>query len=69
MATVSGKGSTRKPFKMPLIKFMDPSDPIYLDPTVITFVPSTPRSSPDSEILEPGNSSPASPEHSVGKEN
>ncbi len=68
MATVSGKASTRKPFKMPSMRFMDPSDPIYLNPTMITFVPSTTTSSPDSEIPELGKPGSASPEPSVGKE-
>ena len=54
--------------KPPPMKFRDASDPIYSNPTVITFVPSRIRSSPDSEIPEPGKPSSASPEDSVEKE-
>ena len=51
--------------KPPPMKFRDASDPVYSNPTVITFVPS--RSSPDSET-EVGKPSPASHEDSVEKE-
>ena len=53
--------------KPPPMKFRDASDPIYSNPTVITFVTSRTRSLPDSEIPEPGKPSSASPEHSVEK--
>ena len=63
-----GTDSTRKPsqkdWRVPM-KFLDASDPIYSNPTVITFVRAK-RSSPDSEIPEPGK--PTSPEDSVGTE-
>ena len=50
------------------MKFRDASDPIYSNPTVLGFVRSRERSSPDSEIPEPGKPSAASPEDSVEKE-
>ena len=46
--------------KPPPMKFRDASDPIYSNPTVLTFVPK--RSLPDSEIPEPGKPSSVSPE-------
>jgi len=50
--------------KPPPMKFRDPSDPIYSNPTVFGFVRK--RSSPDSEI--PDKPSSASSEDSVEKE-
>ena len=70
MTKDSGSGSTPRRYPRlapPPMKFQDASDPIYSNPTLITFVPSR-KSSPDSEIPEPGKPSPASPEPSVEKE-
>ena len=71
MAKDDGTDSTRKPsqkdWRVPM-KFLDASDPIYSNPTVITFVPSRKRSPPDSEIPESGKPNPAPPEDSEGKE-
>ncbi len=50
------------------MKFRDASDPIYSNPTVLGFVRSRKRSSPDSETPEPGKPNPASPEPPVEKE-
>ena len=63
--------STKKPYKKrppPPMKFLEADHPIYSNPTVITFVPNRKRSSPDSEIPEPGKPDPASPEDAVGEE-
>ena len=68
MTKDSGSKSTPRRYprlKPPPMKFRDASDPIYSNPTVITFVPSRKRSSPDSETPEPGKPSPASTEPSV----
>ncbi len=51
--------------KLVPMKFRDPSDPIYSNPTVLGFVTSRKRSSPDSET--PNEPSSASPEDSVEK--
>ena len=71
MTKDSGSGSTprRYPRLKPVpMKFRDASDPIYSNPTVLGFVTSRRRSSPDSEIPEPGKPNPASPEPSVETE-
>jgi len=54
--------------KPPPMKFREPSDPIYSNPTVFGFVRSRKRSSPYSETPEPGKPSSASPEDSEEKE-
>ena len=54
--------------KLVPMKFRDPSDPIYSNPTILGFVSSRKRASPDSEIPEPGKPSSALPEDSVEKE-
>ena len=64
MTKDSGSKSTPRRYprlKPPPMKFRDASDPIYSNPTVITFVPSRKRSSPDSEISQPVKPSPAAP--------
>ena len=64
-------GSTPKRSKrvrLPQMKYPDASHPIYSNPTVIIFGKHTKGSSPDSEIPEPGQPSPASHEPSDGKE-
>ena len=52
--------------KLVPMKFRDPSDPIYSNPTILGFVRSRERSSPDSET--PNKPSSASPEDSEEKE-
>ena len=65
-ASEEAQPPSRYPKHKPVpMKFRDASDPIYSNPTVITFVRAK-RSSPDSEIPEPGK--PTSPEDSVGTE-
>jgi len=71
MTKDSGSGSTPRRYprmKPPPMKFRDASDPIYSNPTILGFVRSRERSSPDSEIPEPGKPSSASPEDSEEKE-
>ncbi len=71
MTKDSGSGSTPRRYprlKPPPMKFRDASDPIYSNPTILGFVSSRKRASPDSETPEPGNPSSASPEPSVEKE-